>query len=718
MKDDLVLSTRTRHGNTVKPELLASMTSALQELGGDQLRAYWNTLDEDNQTRLCIWNGQSNDGRKWKKALGEEPAPFEGAADSRNYLVDLILKFKIALAVEAITRANAAVMPVTSADADVAGRVFKLLTWQVRNIWRSNGRRAIKLLVNWLNSDGGAAFHSYYAPVLIPQPVTVTLEQVVEAFVDALAQEAEDPLEFEQDAEVVRRSVSMALLDPEREEEALERLSAIFPNDRPAALKRLLRDLRGEGMGTRVETILARDSIRPVALRVGVDLFFDRGVDNIQDAPYLFLVERISYAEGMQRADVEGWDPAFVKAVFGNPDKDDPGLRGQYVMFEQETDTLQEEQTEAQRYEIVTCYRKAMDDEGRIGVYRVVYCPAHADGAANEDELVDDAYGEYPLVYFTREVLSSRLLDSRGWPQIGGPAQSLIKWLRDLAINVTALKTLPPLRAPQNRRESELLLAPLSVIREKRPGEVSVFNDFQYPREALDVAKLLEENLNRLAAVPMPGQADMVAELLQQDEIKDVMAGMEEFYLMVITQMLHNMSPARLEQIVGAPMDDIRPEDLAGRVAITVSFDPRHLNQEFVKGMMEVFSNFILPGDTGATIMRDKMTKFFVRLWDPTIADEVTRDGNDAAADEAREEQDQIGRILAGFDPELFEYEDGVDFQARMDVLQQWLQANAARPMDEITTERLKQHIDNLTQMLEQRQNVGVGRTGVRAGNA
>jgi hypothetical protein len=107
-----------------------------------------------------------------------------------------------------------------------------------------------------------------------------------------------------------------------------------------------------------------------------------------------------------------------------------------------------------------------------------------------------------------------------------------------------------------------------------------------------------------------------------------------------------------------------------------------------------------------------------VRLWDPTIADEVTRDGNDAAADEAREEQDQIGRILAGFDPELFEYEDGVDFQARMDVLQQWLQANAARPMDEITTERMRQHLDNLTQMLEQRQNVGVGRTGVRAGNA
>jgi hypothetical protein len=696
-------------------EALAAMVEALLDLAGLGDEFFMGPEEADTR-RLNIWPGQSADGRKWSKKIGKAAAPFDGSADVRVHLIELIVKAKVALTIETITRAQVAVMPVTAKDAEFAGRVHLILTHLLKNVWRGRGRRQAKLMANWVFTDGFAALHSHYDRMVTVRNESVDLGTLVDDFV--MAAMAEGRVESEEDADVLAQTIAGHILGdtPEDRAEALEILEARFPMLSTKRLRHMLRELRKDGVTKAPVTLLGREGPKPTALRLKEDLLFDPDCDDIQDAPYLFQVEHLTLGQVKHRAELEDWDETWLESLIG--DGESNGARGRFrVNLRTQSRRGLEEEADRDRYEVVTCYRKAVDDEGRTLVIRSVF-HAELEGTATGDVLLEDAYGDYPVVVFCREVLSSRLMDSRGWPDVAGPNQALVKWLRDLAVNVTALKTLPPVRVPHNRRASEVLIAPLAEIREKRPGEVSAFTDFQYPREAIDVAKLLEDAMLGLAAMPTEALNPMLTELMQLDETKDILAGMEEFYGIVITQLLHNMSEERLEMLAGGPVRDLLPEELAMRANVVVSFDPRHLDKEFVKGWLETLNNLILPNDQKGIILRDKLTRLTMRMWDPSLGDEVIQDSEVAADSEMKEEQDAIARMLAGFPAELLEFDSGADFQARMQVYQQWKEGNAQLidGQPDSVLEQLLAHEQNLTQMLTQMENVGIGRTGVSAG--
>lgn len=718
----------------VSPELLARMCEAIEDLQGEDLSSYWGNLDADNSTRMNEWPGKSIDGRKWQKNLSNDKVgPFDGAPDVSVWLVDFLIKVQVALVVESVSRSKAAVMPVQAEDAEFAGRCKKALDWMNGNLWGPRGRRQKKLLANYVFQNGKGLLHGYYDQLMTVRYEPATVGTVVD---DLLAAGFGDPGDGgrgsgdggagEEDmlAELeARRSAMVAAFDGDDDEGALGMLGARFPDADEEELKEVLKDLRNMGVARVPVSMIGKEGPVPTALRVGSDVFFDPTVDDIQEAPFVFLVDRMTYGRGMQRAEREGWDEAFVEAVFGNPAEEEYGLRGMYEVFpddESESRVLNDEQDD-NKYEIVTCLRKAVDRRGRLGVYRVVFCPAYKEGAATEDELLEDAYGQYPLVFFANEVISAQIMDSRGLAEMHGPAQNLMKWLTDLAIAVSALKTLPPIVAPKMRRESELLIAPLAVLREMRPNEIRPFGGFEYPREALEISKMLEQNAMMLTGLPVEGVNQMVTELLQQGAVQDFLEGIGEFYHISLVQLMHNMSPEKLRAIVGGDVMDLTPEELANRVNIMVSFDPRHLDKDFVKGWMETMTNLILPYDSGAMIMRDKLMEIMLKAWDPTFADELLREEGEASEAEIQAERQEITNILAGFPPKLYEFDDGVNFEARMGVLQEWYQTPGNREKMEADPqlfERIQMHYENLQQQIIQRQNQETGRKGVAPGGA
>jgi len=174
------------------------------------------------------------------------------------------------------------------------------------------------------------------------------------------------------------------------------------------------------------------------------------------------------------------------------------------------------------------------------------------------------------------------------------------------------------------------------------------------------------------------------------------------------------MDPALLEEITGGPLE-ISPRELNHRIGLSLSFDPRHLDKDFVKSWLETMTTLILPNDPRNVILRDELARIGTQMLDPSLADRLTRPTEEAGEAEVQAEQDQIARILAGFPPQLLEFKHGGDFKTRMSVLQGWMDTNPERldTLDEVTRNNLLTHYDNLAQMLQQVQNIETGRTGV-----
>jgi len=68
-------------------------------------------------TRMALWDGQSSDGRKWASNYGKNVFPWEGSADSRIRLADLVCNREAQLCLTATFAARLQMMPVESSDA-------------------------------------------------------------------------------------------------------------------------------------------------------------------------------------------------------------------------------------------------------------------------------------------------------------------------------------------------------------------------------------------------------------------------------------------------------------------------------------------------------------------------------------------------------------------------------------------------------------------------
>src|ERR1700675_480361 len=66
-----------------------------------------------DEVRFNIWEGQSEDGRKWASGNGSKaPFPWDGAADTRTFFVDQCINELVEMCLSALKRARMQATPI------------------------------------------------------------------------------------------------------------------------------------------------------------------------------------------------------------------------------------------------------------------------------------------------------------------------------------------------------------------------------------------------------------------------------------------------------------------------------------------------------------------------------------------------------------------------------------------------------------------------------
>lgn len=98
---------------------------------------YYERCARAYNTRFCIWDGQSDDGKKWAENFGSEVFPWDGASDTRVRTVDSIVNYQVrimkALAMRGRIQARGTEYDDWS-ETPIAGT---LLNWQLRTHMQS-----------------------------------------------------------------------------------------------------------------------------------------------------------------------------------------------------------------------------------------------------------------------------------------------------------------------------------------------------------------------------------------------------------------------------------------------------------------------------------------------------------------------------------------------------------------------------------------------------
>ena len=97
-----------------------------------------------------VWPGQTVDGRKHLQSMGEEPFPWEGAADARLRTVGTIVKDHVTVARMAFFKAKVQARSIRPlADARESAIATRLLNWRVYNHMATDLIRELPLAWSW-----------------------------------------------------------------------------------------------------------------------------------------------------------------------------------------------------------------------------------------------------------------------------------------------------------------------------------------------------------------------------------------------------------------------------------------------------------------------------------------------------------------------------------------------------------------------------------------
>jgi hypothetical protein len=709
--------------------------------------ALWQNRVELEEVRRCVWDKQNADGRKHKdEDTGEEAFPFEGAADNRIRLVDQIINEKAMLCVTAALRAPVVVRGMRSGNDGFGKRMETALKWIMRNQWGSEMLEWLMLLAQYREGDQPAAALAgvYWDRREALRLKRITIQELQALYLQMLQARIEPDVwpEVEREAMAYAEALPEELVaaandgGEERQAEVVEMLGHMFPEvsekRRKRAVRELVRDLRKGVDDARCEfpqpyTVMNGPRVTP--LRVGEDVLVPLNMERFQDARIYFTLEWLPEYEIRNRQRSRDYSEAFVEALLAQAE----GATGRPTytcegkgMMRKYTRTADGEirQATAEDYrglfQVVTAYFRGTDEDGVGGVFSLAFNP-ELDMPATEMELLDLPHNDYPGVWFQREFLSSRGLDSRSWAELLGAAQSSIKDLSDSFNNHASLTAVPTLIAKGRRSTARMKIGQLEVINLKPQGDVKAMDMGRFPSAAVQQGELTRRDADALAGRANAGVDQRLTDLHTEWTVMSFLSGVRDVLTMVLKLWQAFSTPEERELITGAKGEQLfmRPEDVEGDFRLDLRFDPRSTDVEYLAEKAKILKDVFMPLDVDATIKWAVITQWLFMAFDPDLA-ELALDSVEGA--QAREIEDEMlvwCKALAGV--ETPPKEQGQNFGARLQWLQQRMQEVAQQPeffgavspaAEEIVTRRV-QHLEF---MVQQQQNAQTGRVGVEQG--
>jgi len=687
-----------------------------------------NELNE--QRRLMLWDGQSDDGKKWDENMpsGKLARPWQGASDTRVPLIDEVCNELVAMETAAYARAQVRVQGVEWSDAGIASQSRTFLNWLVRGKLRKVLSKEVELLAQYGRECGWAMLYVGWEREISTQRRTVTQQELLTL---AQNQPPQSPL----------AQLPGLIADPVLEENAANVVQQIYdiyiaqqtaglhevelPQMSFAKARRVVRELRTKGEAEVPFPIIARNGPCAVALKPYDDVLLSPGTIEAEGARAIFRRFYLSEAKLRARAQAENWDEAFVEEAVQKKGVLSTWWRPNESMIALKRDATGIGSVDMKEdvIEIVYGYVRKVDNDGVPCIWCTVFCPALGSqlGASRGDgfgkhELVDYAHGCYPFISYAMEQRTRTLMDSRSVPEIAFTWQNEEKEQRDMLFNRSQWDTLPPIIVPK-LMGVDYRFGPATQIPSVRAGGIAFMDGpNRPPTTALQLISLIEQRTSNYFGRASQDVPPYRAQLLQEKAVSDFLGVWAQAWVMMLALQVQ-YDPGKIQQVTNRPWPmEMTPERILDQIDLILVFDVKELDPDYLLKKMDIVSKAILPEDVTGVIDRTKMIKWKMQMLDPQLAEELIMDQAGASQQMFRQVNNDVALIALGNEAEYVENDPTAATKLKFlqDIVGRNPRYQQGLKQDERFRELLTNYEANLQQSVEQEENKKRGRIGVK----
>ena len=653
---------------------------------------FWrDRAEEARDVRRNEWAGKGRYGRK----EGDDAFPWAGASDLEPNLVNPLIDGDVALLKSSLKKGNLVAAPVESGDIKTAKLVTEFMQWRLGTM--DEMPREAGVAANHLLETGTAFLGIYWKREVTRVYESISLEEIA----------AQAP------------EVAAAIADVDMAEGVVEMARAAFPNLRKSRVKKMISELRRDGV-TEIPServVSNRPAVR--AYELGRDLILDGNVLDLQTARAIYCVHWYTPESLKEKVLLDDWDEDFVDdAIEVTTGKSEVGMSliGEY--------SYGDGSSVPRDYEglvrLVTCYRKDIDEDG-VPICSTTIFSEGVEGYAKHGPTMYDP-GKYPFVAITREHLSRRLLDSRGYPELLRSYQLAVKTEMDSRRDRASLSTVPPVEYLVGRRPEKL--GPGTQVPVRRRGEVGYMEIPKFSQASTQVEMELRALANRVTGRPTSELDAVEANTLRQSLVDNWLFGWKEVLRMVWSLQRQYGGPEVWFRVTGNEEGaEIVMDDTADLYDFDITWDTMNADSEKVLKKLETVGQILAQYDRSGQARYDEYLKVFLEAVDPNLASKLIAPAQEATNQEIAETSADLAKIFSG---QVVNAPQNANTQLRLQIMQQYLQGTQEIPgsdiqarveEDEQFAARLQNYASQLEFQEQQQRNALTGALGAPPGN-
>ena len=655
------------------------------------LSYYIDRAEEARDMRMSVWPGKNRSGQK----THEDAFPWVNASDLDNQLSSQICDEDSAILKSALVKSNIVASPTESADISSSKMVTEFMRWRLGSM--NELPREAGVASNYLLEQGICILGVYFCREVRRHYKPISLDEL----------------------SAISPQLATAILDPDMGEAVTQMLQDSFPKLSKKRIRKMFNELKKDG-ATEIPTenvTKNRPSVR--AYELGRDFIVDANILDLQSARAIYCVHFYTPEQLKEKVITEGWDEEFVEEVIENTTGDhDQNYNQGYA------EALGALMSEApKKYDglvrLITAYRKEVDEDN-VPVCSMTIFSEASEGYAKK-YVMDAMDGEYPFVAITRENISRRLLDTRGYPEILRSYELAIKTEMDSRRDRASLSTCPPIEYTIGSKVDSIGAGAKIPVR--RRGSIGFLEIPPMSPASMEVEMQLRQLAAKMTGRATGPQDAVEANVLRQDMINNWLHGWSQVLRkMWFLDRSYNQE-VWFRVTNNAQGMNLVMDETASQYDFQITFNSMNNDEEKVMQKLETVGKIMAQYDRQGQARYDVFLRTFLDAIDPNLAGQLIMPAQEATTKEIIETSNDIAKIASG---QVVNAPQGANAQLRLQVLQQYLQGTEQVPADDVQQrlqedERFRQRMETyqkqLSFQIQQQQNAQIGMMGTAPGN-
>lgn len=613
------------------------------ETGVSDCQSFVTRTSQNYNDRFQIWPGQSDDGRKWIKKLGYTPSPWDGCADGRVMdLVDGLIQEREAKVMSAWRGSSIQSQALQADDVMRSQLVDVLLKWLLQTHLKLDVEREIKLCFSYRETYGLAFMGVHWREVLNQDLMPLTLKDLVD-----LAVEGE---EQSQTAEI--------LLDPTREEEAIQVLQNLSPGLKTKYAKRAFKELHTDGITEFPVAAVTQSLPEWQALRFGIDIFCPTSVrHDPQRAPWIFTRTWVTETELRETAALSGWDKKVIEEALKHKGESRLNVWGDQATIDEGAIQKNYEDYKDMVELVYYYHRGVAETTGSPATYLTILAPA-VDGYLAHG-VHRYKHGQYPFAAFMHRWIGPTIVDCRSIPENVKDWWQKIKELQDAQSNFCQLSTIPPLGVPHRRISDRIKFGPGAQFPERTKGEVHFIDRPPDPGFTAVHEEKLQARFDRYTGRESEFVPPNIATLYNQDLVDNFFTELQPCIKMTLQLAQQYLPDTQVVRVTGgkAIPYNITQDEIRGIYDFTIVIAPQDVDLAAMKEKVTLLLQLIQYDKTGV-IQRDNLIKECVAILFPSLVDRLIASPETAQERIINEEKMNLALMASGIEPQMHETPD------------------------------------------------------------